>query len=699
MSENEANDVAPERHLFRQSMWDSVEEQLAAASREERVERLHARPTKPSALRTGAQMTASLLEAQRQMAAATEQLAAMHAGLARRADELHASIAALEARKLALRQQNGGDKVKDRLKLNVGGEHVNTKRSILCAAFPDSWLDALFSGRWENKLLRDPKDPKRIFLDLNPEIFRELVKFCMDSQEPTAGLLELPNVAPELEAELHLTFRLFGLDYLFAQDQVEGTDDESLASDVETDDECAPELSAFFEDAEPEPQPELDSEQSVSNDQVELIVPEGTAVALTARTVDHIVSARYGSLEHKGKWCDVTSVVAKMVDSDGGLQMIVNVLTMGVDPNESADDTSLMIRYARCQAWERTPIPSLCGDVQDATIHAWRELRRAIAQHQMRVQQFEEEQVWMQQFFAADPPPAAPELVYIDLLGTKLCTKRETLMLCGESALARQFDPELWAQHVVNADASESDSDEDDADAVLIQQPPYCFRKIVDQLRLLKISPADEPPPPPVVSPHKQDEFEKMLSYYFPGSLEAFIRTQGVLRPLGNTLTPMLSTLQRRKETEVVISEGNHGWQLSAVPVGGVVLLAVTFGPDGDDDQTLGLIPEDAAEDEYAVAQTYGWCIKRNRTDAKLAGARGAVESECAPSTWQLGAQGHGALVTMLYDSRIRRVSFWEGNMVGKPRTVIDKLPAATLVPFIGLYENSATFVEKRVGY
>ena len=41
-----------------------------------------------------------------------------------------------------------------------------------------------------------------------------------------------------------------------------------------------------------------------------------------------------------------------------------------------------------------------------------------------------------------------------------------------------------------------------------------------------------EPIPPPVVAEHEQKKFDKMVNYYFPGN-EGFVKTEGVLRPLG----------------------------------------------------------------------------------------------------------------------------------------------------------------------
>jgi hypothetical protein len=115
---------------------------------------------------------------QTHMAEAMAQLAEAQVGLACRWDEHHDSVEALESRKRAVvKRHSSGGNVKDRLKLTVGGEQVTTKRSTLCTPFPSSKLDALFSGRYENALLRDPKDKKRIFLDLKPECFRKLLEF------------------------------------------------------------------------------------------------------------------------------------------------------------------------------------------------------------------------------------------------------------------------------------------------------------------------------------------------------------------------------------------------------------------------------------------------------------------------------------------------------------------------------------------
>lgn len=68
------------------------------------------------------------------MAEAMALLSEMQVGMARRRDEHHDSVAALESRKLALIKQHEGGNVKDKLKLTVGSEQVTTKRSTLTTA-------------------------------------------------------------------------------------------------------------------------------------------------------------------------------------------------------------------------------------------------------------------------------------------------------------------------------------------------------------------------------------------------------------------------------------------------------------------------------------------------------------------------------------------------------------------------------------
>ena len=81
-------------------------------------------------------------------------LSGMSTGLANRWQMVAADARKLEEDKQALVQANSGGKLKKKFKLNVGGTiFKNVKRETLCLV-PERNLAQLFSGRWEQLLLR-----------------------------------------------------------------------------------------------------------------------------------------------------------------------------------------------------------------------------------------------------------------------------------------------------------------------------------------------------------------------------------------------------------------------------------------------------------------------------------------------------------------------------------------------------------------
>ena len=73
-------------------------------------------------------------------------------------------------RKTHLKKENGGSDVSssDIIKLNIGGKKMTFTRNVLTCV-KGSRLEILFSGRWENKILRDKEGC--IFLDIDPSYF------------------------------------------------------------------------------------------------------------------------------------------------------------------------------------------------------------------------------------------------------------------------------------------------------------------------------------------------------------------------------------------------------------------------------------------------------------------------------------------------------------------------------------------------
>jgi hypothetical protein len=76
----------------------------------------------------------------------------------------------------ALTYKHGGEHTKpsDIICLNVRGTELFARRGTLTVV-KGSRLEALFSGRWENRLLRDGKG--RVFMDIDPAMFNNILEY------------------------------------------------------------------------------------------------------------------------------------------------------------------------------------------------------------------------------------------------------------------------------------------------------------------------------------------------------------------------------------------------------------------------------------------------------------------------------------------------------------------------------------------
>ena len=454
---------------------------------------------------------------------ATEQelrkLEAMRENLERRWVQLAASGRKLDEQKQVCAQLNGlpgGKKLKKKLKLNVGGRiFKDVLRETLCYV-EGSHLAELFSGRWEGKLLRDSSG--KIFLDVNPDCFGKIISFLAERKaNPTAPIVA-PTVPEELVPTLHRLLDFFGLGQLFAPEE-EGVPPEQAGGEPE-----------------PEPDTEGDEAQAAVEDEQELIVAENEQVELPARTIDHVTQCRYGVLDQEMKRIDVTDLVADAVDDDGGLSMRVTSSDLG-DP-APGEAKQLSIRY-QLASWETESFEDALVRLRAVAEKECAALRREIKKHRLRVRRFEREEKWVSWCLKAEGRQPAPEVVELDVgigaASDRVCVKRSTLRQCEDSVLARQFDAEVWAQEHAGGSSDSDDSDDSDAGVGKIAQDPLIFRKLVDQLRLIAIARADDPPPGPVLRSHEEEDFAKLLDYYFKG-VEGFVKTDGEHRLAGTTV-------------------------------------------------------------------------------------------------------------------------------------------------------------------
>ena len=114
-------------------------------------------------------------------------------------------------RQAELKERHGGTGLdgEDIIELNVAGKLLRGTRRMF-TQLPGTRLEALFSGRWENQLVRD--EMGRPFLDINPKCFEEIVKYL--SRMERAGPDNPPDL-PAVDAEHEFAFNqqlaFFGL--------------------------------------------------------------------------------------------------------------------------------------------------------------------------------------------------------------------------------------------------------------------------------------------------------------------------------------------------------------------------------------------------------------------------------------------------------------------------------------------------------
>ena len=120
----------------------------------------------------------------------------------------------LNNKKQQIAETNGNTNISgdDLIGINAGGKIIAAKRSTL-TQLDGTRLEALFSGRWDKKILRDSHG--RIFLDVNPKCFQAIVDYLTElliSSEDNLPKL-LPSVDDDEKDIMNQHIDLFGLLY------------------------------------------------------------------------------------------------------------------------------------------------------------------------------------------------------------------------------------------------------------------------------------------------------------------------------------------------------------------------------------------------------------------------------------------------------------------------------------------------------
>eukprot|EP01045_Picozoa_sp_COSAG04_P024971 COSAG04_NODE_3202_length_3053_cov_2.417400_2_plen_876_part_00 len=463
----------------------------------------------------------------KEQGATDEELACLHGmstGLRGRWAQVSEASRKLDEEKQALKQANAGGELEPKLELNVGGTTFRKVRRKTLTSVEESHLAELFSGRWEKHILTDSSGV--MFLDCNPECFSVIIDFLKKRQKNPGAPGEpaqVPTVEEELVPTLHRLLDFFGLGHLFVAE--EGV---PPGEGVEPEPEPEPEPERG---AEPEPEPE--AQAPVQEER--LLVAENDSVDLPARTIDHITEARYGSLDQEGKWIDVTRMLGQVVDEEGGLSLRVTSQGFGGDPAEG-EEKQLCIVYKPCEAWEHESFESALQKLQQVADAERAALRRVVRKLRERQLDFGDEKIWVKYFLKAEGRQAAAEVVelFVGKGGKqdRVCVKRETLTRCAESKLARMFNGQEEAAAGGDGGEDDEDSDSDDDDEQTIDEDSACFRRMIDQLRLIAIAEPGDPPPPPIPRKHEEEGFAEILGNYFSG-VEDFVKTKGEHREAG----------------------------------------------------------------------------------------------------------------------------------------------------------------------
>jgi hypothetical protein len=109
----------------------------------------------------------------------------------------------------AIAHKHGGANIRlsDIIHLNVRGTEMFARRDTL-AIVKGSRLEALFSGRWENQLLRDKKG--RVFMDMNADVFKKILEYLY-IVKISNDVPPLPSIDESMKDMFHLYIKFFKL--------------------------------------------------------------------------------------------------------------------------------------------------------------------------------------------------------------------------------------------------------------------------------------------------------------------------------------------------------------------------------------------------------------------------------------------------------------------------------------------------------
>lgn len=552
-------------------------------------------------------------------------------------EQLQSRLQEFEERKRQSAADNGNADASDNdiVEINAGGEIIAARRGVLCQF--NSRFQALFSGRWDKRLQRDSTG--RIFLDVNPTAFRAIVdwlnEMTISSEEDCP---DYPSVDEEHEDILKHHMRLFSGHMAKIPSKIITTAEETdIIHDWLIEDKSDGELHLLYDSSTDGFWPEVFHERCNNKGPTLILIEtvEGGVVggysnsAWDKEAGDHSSANKafifgfcgFGlPYPTKRKLKDVDDDTAIRCNSEGG-------------PAFGSGDMSLRLRVSGSeivlcngQSYEPFPIGQLsskaprihsiramevfqiwrsaiqekqiasivCPEKGPAESRFTEEVNDAINTRSATLQKLERDVIVFEECFKDEEQfidlfasGSVNDIVMLNISGTKMDLKRDTLLAVEESMLAQQFNDTKWTEQgcdnvrvkewtpdeVFNWTKSLEGMQEDVSNLFIenningsellalnefglekigvqrvgticlllkeiqqlekgsqdvvtfIEHNPYCFGKLIDFLRLKRLSSIGLTVEPalPVVLEHKKELFEKMIRYYFPGDTSKLI--------------------------------------------------------------------------------------------------------------------------------------------------------------------------------
>lgn len=521
----------------------------------------------------------------------------------------------------------------DLIEINAGGKVVVARRGTL-TQWKGTRMEALFSGRWDKKLLRDRDD--RIFLDVNSDCFQAIVVYLNELvSSPCDKPPEPPSVYDELMTMLEHQLQLFEVvvpRMMPDSKIITQSSHADILYDWLGDSDGEWELlyrgsrdgftnKAFHDECDKKGRIFVIIETAdggilggytntswastvggygdyVTADKAFLFILSGFGldspckmlIRNSCKAAAIYLSPSYGpkfgkndlSVDGDRVKVNIGSAYEPWPESLRGETLQCTIKEIEVFRVEG--DTPFF-RQPRSKTLRPSYSPAInhfTKEVNEALNKKWESLYALEAEVTLLEERYKDEKHFIESLVGGD----TNDVILLNVSGTMMATRRETLMIAQDSVLAQQFDDKKWtvqgkfppvkawtppevsnwvksidisddvaslfSEHEINgSELLALDRDglkmlgvkrvgticilfdeicklkkaESDGKVAMIEYSPYCFGKILDYLRLKHLQSANltEEPARPTVRDSQKKLFEKIVDYYFPGDSSKFI--------------------------------------------------------------------------------------------------------------------------------------------------------------------------------